>query len=59
MDDALTVRLVQSVSNRNSVTERLRERKRAFRQPLGECRALEMLHHQEVSANGVAILLLS
>ena len=46
MDDARAVRSVESRRDLDSGRERLADRERAVRQPIGESLAFEVLHHE-------------
>jgi hypothetical protein len=48
MDDALPVRLVERIGDRDRVAERLGERERTLRQPIGQRLAVQMFHHEKV-----------
>ena len=54
MNDALTMRTVQRISDLDRARERLVERQRSFRQPRGERFAVDELHDEKVDALIVA-----
>ena len=47
---ALAVRFVQSIGNLDGVLQHLIERQRAFHESLGQRLALDILHHEVISA---------
>ena len=46
--DALAMRLVQRIRNLDGVLQYLLDRQRTFQQPLRECLAFEIFHHQKI-----------
>ena len=50
MDDARAVRLVEGVGDLNRDCQRVGDRQRTLRQPLGQRVALQVLHHQKVDS---------